>query len=154
MIHIRKANNQDAKQAVILISSVLKEIFGEKPLPNYDDVNNIEGAYKFFIVAEDNGKIIGTTAVKEDESSARLSRVYIHKDYRRRGLGTLLVIKALKFCAKKYKRVFLTTYKEMGVEGFYEKFGFKVYKRNEKIWMEKFLSPPIIKETPVPEISK
>ena len=52
-----------------------------------------------FLVAEKDGVIVGTVAIKEDgRDVALLRRVFVHPDHRGKGYGTTLLNKALAFC--------------------------------------------------------
>ena len=133
---IRNYKNKDKEQVKSLIKGVLKEIFGTAE--NLEDLDNINKNFQLFLVAEDNGEIIGTLGIK-NEGDARISRMYVKKEDRRRGVGRALMEKALSYCEGKFKRIFLTTYLRMDSRDFYKKFCFKVYKEDERIWMEKII---------------
>ncbi len=118
-----------------LISKVLFEIFNSEPR-KLTDLKNIKKHYfennGIFYVAEDDGKIIGTIGVlREKKDVARLSRMYVSNDYRKQGIGQKLLDKIFGFCENKdYKKIILSTYPEMKAAiKFYEKNGFKEYKR-------------------------
>ena len=50
-------------------------------------------------MAEKDGKIIGTVAIKEDgPHSALLRRIFLRKEYRGKGYGATLLNKAVEFC--------------------------------------------------------
>src|SRR3989338_4749488 len=134
---IRNYKTKDKEQVKSLIKEVLKEIFGSAE--NLEDLDNINKNFQLFLVAEDNGEIIGTLGIK-NEGDARISRMYVKKEDRRRGVGRALMEKALSYCEGKFKRIFLSTYPQMNSQGFYKKGGFRVYKKDERIWMEKINS--------------
>ncbi len=134
---IRKFRKSDSKQVKSLVTDVLMEIFGSAN--NLSDLDNIGGEYELFLVAEENGKIIGTLGIK-NEGDARISRMYVKKSERDKGIGKALMAKALEYCKGKFKRAFLSTYAKMNSANFYKKCGFKEYKEDERIWMEMVLN--------------
>lgn len=134
---IRKANNKDKEKIKELIKEVLEEIFKSKA-KGLEDLDNIEDNFESFWVVEDKGEIIGTLGLK-NEGDVRISRMYIKQTERGKGVGSKLIKKALDYCNNRFKRIFLTTYPQMNSKGFYEKIGFKEFKQDEQIWMEKML---------------
>lgn len=135
---IRGALKKDYSKIREFVFFNISEIFG-KNVTGYKDLNNIRKNFKLFLVAEEDGEIIGTIGVKLKEGQPKIARMYVKASERGRGLGKKLMLRALRFCRGKFDRVYLTTYKKMNVTKFYEKFGFKVFKRDKRIWMEKFL---------------
>ncbi len=133
-MRIRKASEKDKPEIIKLVKEVLKEIFGKAE--NLQDLENIRKNFELFLVAEEKGKIIGTLGIK-NEGDARISRMYVKKNKRGKGVGKKLMKKAIDFCKNKFNRIFLTTYKKMNSKDFYKKQGFKEYKQDERIWMEK-----------------
>ena len=67
---IRNYKTKDKEQVKSLIKEVLKEIFGSAE--NLEDLDNINKNFQLFLVAEDNGEIIGTLGIK-NEGDARIS---------------------------------------------------------------------------------
>jgi len=99
----------------------------------------IDENFELFLVAKENDKIIGTIGVKKENDCARISRMYVNKIERGKGIGESLIKKALLYCKRKFNRVFLTTYEQMNSVGFYEKMCFKAFKKEgDVIWMEMF----------------
>jgi predicted GNAT family N-acyltransferase len=135
---IRKALKRDYPKIREFVFFNISEIFG-KNVTGYKDLNNIKKNFILFLVAEDKGEIVGTIGIKLKNGEPKIARMYIKKSERGKGLGKKLMRKALKFGKGKFERVYLTTYKKMNVTKFYENFGFKVFKRDKRIWMEKFL---------------
>lgn len=134
---IREYKEEDKEKVKKLVKEVLMEIFNSAS--NLKDLDSIKKEYEKFFVAEKNGKIIGTLGIK-NEGDARINRMYVKKEERGKGIGKKLIEKAIKYCKGKFKRIFLTTYIQMNSKDFYEKVGFKEYKRDERIWMELILS--------------
>lgn len=145
-IIVRECNPSDYAQIKKLIISVIVELFGREP-KNRDDYKDFKKYYHekngIFYIAEDEGSVVGTIAIRgEPDSSAKLRRMYVIPKYRKKGVGQKLFEKALAFCKNKgYKRVILCTYPEMGEAiKFYKKHGFKEYDRKgEGIYFEKNL---------------
>ena len=133
---IRNYKEEDREKVKKLVKEVLIEIFNS--VSNLEDLNNIKKEYEKFFVVEENGEIIGTLGIK-NEGDARISRMYVKKEKRGKGIGKKLMEKAIKYCKKKFQRIFLTTYPQMNSKDFYRKIGFKEYKRDERIWMELIL---------------
>ncbi len=132
-------NKKDKEEVKKFVSENLEEIF-HSPASGLDDLNDIDDNFELFLIARENNKIIGTIGVKNEQGCARISRMYVSAGERGKGLGTILMKRALEYCNGKFKRVFLTTYERMNSVGFYEKIGFKVFKKeNDVIWMERFL---------------
>lgn len=131
---IRQYDPKDKKQIKRLVISVLKEIFNSAK--GIEDLGNIENEFEVFFVAEKDGEIIGTLGIK-NEGDARISRMYVKKTERGSGIGEELMKRAFRYCQGKFERMFLTTYPQMNSASFYHKMGFKEFKRDERIWMEK-----------------
>ena len=136
---IRKYKKEDYVQIKELISDVLKEIFSVAA-SDLEDIENIPVNFELFLVAIDKEKIVGTIGLKNEEGIARISRMYIHKYFRKKGLGKKLIEKIIVYCKNhKFQKIILTTYPQMNSKGFYEKMGFMVFKRDERIWMKRNL---------------
>lgn len=103
-IQIRKIRPDDAPQVKSLINTILDSEFTTERKAyacfDLDDpVQYYSGHKDIFLVAEKDGKIIGTVAIKEDApDTALLRRVFVHKDFRGQGYGAKLMKKALEFC--------------------------------------------------------
>jgi|GEM_PF-4068857 len=134
-IQIRPYEQKDMAAIRSLVSSVLIELFGSAH--GLEDLDAISQQFAAFFVAVNGTELIGTLGIK-DESDARISRMYVAKHYRNQGIGRLLFQAAMKYCKQQnYRRIFLTTYPQMHASSFYERMGFVVYHRDERIWMEK-----------------
>lgn len=145
MIKIRKYEKEDKERVIKLVRKVLFEIFNTEA-ENIEDLENIEQEYfennGVFYVVEDNGKIIGTIAVKKEEDNiARIKRMFIDKEYRKQGIGQRLLDRIIEFCKNKgYKKIILSTHQQMqeAIE-FYKKNEFKEYKRDKEIFFERII---------------
>ena len=141
MMKIRKYRKSDIEQIKKLTVTVITEFFNSKP--NVDDLDNIDGNYEIFYVAEINGKIIGTAAVmKINKKVARLRNMHIYQKYRDKGYGKKLLEKTLNFCKKHaYKEIILSTYPKLTKgTAFYKNQGFVEFKReDDKLFFRKIL---------------
>ena len=142
MIKIVGYRKEDKDGVIDLVSKTLFEIFGSKP-KNIEDLDKIEEEYfqknGIFYVAKENGKIVGTIAVKEESGRARLKRIYVDKDYRGKEVGQKLLNKIIEFSKRKgYRKIITSTSPKMkaGIE-FYKKNGFKkIKKEKDRIFFE------------------
>ena len=104
MVLIRKICPHDTPQVKQLIHGILdKEFTTEHHVyasPDLDDPVQYYGGQKdIFLVAEQDGAIIGTVAIKEDSpDTALLRRIFLNKEFRGQGYGEKLLQKALAFC--------------------------------------------------------
>ena len=106
MLAVRKVLKKDEKAVKELIESVMhNEFMNDAQHYAYADLENITEYYSgdkdYFFVAEMDGKIIGTGAVKQDDNeTALLRRVFVHPHYRNKGYGLILLETAIDFCQK------------------------------------------------------
>lgn len=98
------------------------------------DIENLEAGYladngrSNFWVAEYQGQIIGMIGAQRiAENSAELRRLRVHRDFRRRGIGTRLMETALQFCQHhSYLKIVLDVRIDRGPAiSLFEKFGFQ-----------------------------
>lgn len=149
---IRKYKPEDKEQIIEMVSEILGNIFNGDPtqfkvLKEF----NITKNYVLYLVAETQGsekRIIGTMALKKiDNETVRLKRMYVRKEYRKRGISQKLLNEIIKFAREKgYKKILLHTYPTM-------KNAHKFHKRNgfvettgddpEQIHVAKYLTPTI-----------
>lgn len=94
-LHIRKATNADVFEIINLIRDVKAEHKVETNTKSESmELLNIQHYFKegIFLVAEDDGKIVATAAVRIDqENTAELSRLFVQKAYRKNGIGSELL---------------------------------------------------------------
>jgi ribosomal protein S18 acetylase RimI-like enzyme len=118
----------------------LRELFRESILEGLvgdndtgADIDNLhegyfnDGGASGFWVAEREAEVIGMIGVqKTGDSAAEVRRLRVRSAYRRRGIGTLLMEKALAFCREHgYLKVVLDVRIERGPAiALFEKFGF------------------------------
>ena len=103
-MQIRLFQPTEAEGVKSLITSVMnKEYATEEKAYQYGDLNDVAAAYgklrETFLVAEEEGKVIGTAGIKEDsDSTALLRRLFVHPSHRGREVGSILVDTVLDFC--------------------------------------------------------
>ena len=112
MIHIRKIASSDTEPVKELVSDIMQNEFSaENKVYSFHDLDNpiryYNGKKDIFLVAEKDGEIIGTVAIKEDSTdTALLRRVFVRKNFRGKGYGEKLVKEAVTFCfAHKYNTI-------------------------------------------------
>lgn len=112
MVNIRRIQANDTEAVRDLINDIMRAEFpSESGAYACDDLDGIRehygGGREIFLVAEKDGKIVGTVAIKEDGAeTALLRRVFVHKHFRGQGYGAKLLNKALQFCfEQRYKTV-------------------------------------------------
>ena len=104
MVTIRKCHENDQTAAKDLIIRILNEEFSKEspafPIEDLSDINRFYGKLgEAFFIASDNGVIIGTVAIKqEDERTALLRRLFVDMTYRRKKIGSQLIDRAIDFC--------------------------------------------------------
>ena len=103
---------EDSVAVKDLILSILeKEYPFDRSAYQDSDINDISGTYSgrdnVFFVIEEKDKVIGTIGVKKDApESALIRRFFVDTNYRKKGLGTMLLEKAVEFCkSKNYKEI-------------------------------------------------
>lgn len=134
MITIRRSTKEDDGAVVDLISGIMNSEFHDaKHAYPIEDVECIEKAYggigEAFFVAVDNHshKVVGSVAIKKEESRvALLRRLFVASTHRNLKIGKRLIDRALEFCREVgYEEViFKTTSKMSGAIDLCRKNGF------------------------------
>lgn len=134
---IKKVENDNSGEIKLFISNILLEIF-KMPARGLEDLEDIKNNFLVFYAAYIDGKLIGTCGLKIEDGKGRVSRMYVEKEMRGKGLGKKLLNKVKDFARNNgILELFLTTYIQMGSVNFYESQGFSVYKtENDKLWMK------------------
>lgn len=121
MVNIRKIESEDTGGVKDLINDIMGVEFSkESDAYAYEDLDSLSDHYggdrELFLVAELDGNIVGTVAIKEDSPDvALLRRIFVHKDHRGKGYGALLLSQAMAFCFKhNYKSVMFRGTDKMG----------------------------------------
>ena len=133
---LRLANNKDCGKVTELVYGVLKE-YNLKPDPAATDVDikDIEQAYferggTFYVLEEEDGSIIGAYGLYLlDKTTCELRKMYLHRSYRGKGLGKLLLEEALSKARQiGFKRMILETASVLKEAiGLYKSYGFVEY---------------------------
>jgi ribosomal protein S18 acetylase RimI-like enzyme len=98
------------------------------------DIDDIESAYMktdgnhFWVASTPDGQIVGMVGVQHhDPGMAEIRRLRVHADMRRRGIGTALMEKAVRYCQDRgYLKITLDTFMEREPAlKLFEKFRFK-----------------------------
>lgn len=105
--------------------------------------NDILKAFEVFYCLVDQGTVVGTVALKKiDETSVELKALYLHNDYRGKGLGSLLMsVSVNEAKTRGYKCILLDSMlKYEDALRLYEKFGFeKIDRYNDNAMAEVFM---------------
>ena len=132
-MEIRKYEPEDSAGVKNFILSILeKEYPFHRNVYQTSDINDITGTYSgednvFFVIKKET-QIVGTVGVKRDAAdSALLRRLFVEENHRKKGLGTMLLTKAIEFCrAKNYKEmVFRATDRMFEAMNLCKKLGFQ-----------------------------
>lgn len=105
--------------------------------------NDINASFEVFYCLVDQDMVVGTVALKKiDEKTVELKSLYLHKDYRGKGLGSLLMsVSVNEAKSRGFKRIVLDSmlkYEE--AIRLYEKFGFeKIDRYNDNPMAEVFM---------------
>ncbi|MEX0785528.1 MAG: GNAT family N-acetyltransferase, partial [Dehalococcoidia bacterium] len=101
------------------------------PFYHDDDFDNIEGVYliaggAFWVLEHANEVVAFGGVLRIDDTTARLRRFRVRADWRRRGLATLLLTKAERFCRERgYTTITLgTTDVQQAAQALYRKHGY------------------------------
>jgi len=114
---LRPANNTDRESITRLVFDVLEE-YDLKPDPSSTDadLNDIESSYferggTFLVLEANNDSIIGAYGLHPMENrTCELRKMYLHKAYRKQGLGKFLLEDALSRARQlRFKTMILET---------------------------------------------
>ncbi|MBF0252718.1 MAG: GNAT family N-acetyltransferase [Candidatus Omnitrophica bacterium] len=133
---VRKYVETDKSKIIEFIQSILEEYSLKLDLNYTDcDLNNISKVYGdnkgIFLIAENNGAIIGTIGLKLIHNDfSQLCKFYVHKDFRKNGIGTDLLTRVIEFAEKNnYTSIGLeVSKKHQAAIKLYENFGFVLVK--------------------------
>ena len=90
------------------------------------------------VLNSDSNDIVGYGLVKLDQDVAWLQTVYVHSDHRKKGIGTMIVFRAIGLAASHQKKAVSLGVKKNNVEAIelYRKLGFCIVWEYEKnVWM-------------------
>ena len=129
---LRPATNADGETVRALVFGVLREYgLPSDPEGTDADLSEIERHYRngWFSVLEVDRQIIGPVGLlPQEETVMELHKMYLHRNWRGRGLGRLLLEKALDEARKRgARRVVLGTARVLGeAVTLYEQSGFRL----------------------------
>lgn len=120
-------------------SSVEREIKQLKDRLNHDRI-------PLTVVAEKGGEVIGSASIVEDDMDTHkhlspwLANVYVKSEYRRKGIGTVIIIRILEESKKLgIKKFYLFT---PDMNRFFEKIGWETIEepqyKNQKVYMMEY----------------
>lgn len=132
-ITIRKATDDDIDELITLIEKIFTEydmeFVLEDELPDFVDFNNHYHSEHELLVAEhkETGLLAGCTALKMEDGILRLSRVYVRRKDRGRGIGKMLVREAEQRARKRGSTMIhlWTDTRFERAHTFYKKLGYK-----------------------------
>lgn len=129
----------DKKQVIVMVSEILGNIFNGEPAKfRYIREFNATKDYILYLITEtgeEDKRIIATMALKKiDNETVRLKRMYVHPDYRGRGIAQKMLNQLVKFAKKKgYKKMLFSLYPVMeNAKRFNKKNGFIEIRGNPK----------------------
>ncbi len=133
---IRKFIETDKPKIINLVKETLEEDNMQIDLKFIDaDLNNINNVYYsnkgLFLVAEDQGGVIGSIGIKEiNHDLSQICTFYVRRGFRNNGLGSELLNQAIHF-SEKYNHMAIgleVSNKHQAAIKLYEKNGFKLAK--------------------------
>ncbi|MEA1908114.1 MAG: GNAT family N-acetyltransferase [Euryarchaeota archaeon] len=122
----------------LVLGVLSEEGFEYDPAKDFD-LDNIEDYYLqnrgIFYTGVVDGTVVSTSAVRRiDDRACEIKRIYVRKDFRRRGFGRALLIQALKFAEENYSTVVLKTDARLkDAIDLYRKNGFSVAKEEDGV---------------------
>ncbi len=142
MIAIQPLRPEESAAAKSFLQEAWRGIFGLHDDPfvrdyfddpqTLKDLDDIEAAYfsqgGTILAASENGRIVATGALsRADGGSCELCRMFVHSDYRRRGIAASLCEALLAFARTQgYKRVYLSSNRHLtDSHRLYEGLGFR-----------------------------
>lgn len=150
MITVEKANVRDVEEIKQLLSDTWKVTYSSflpqevitEVASTWHSVDNlisqIQNPNTIFKIAKDySGKIVGLITLNNmDNDKIMLSRLYIHPNLQKQGIGRMLFEEGIKELPAA-KIIKLEVEKEnINAQGFYSKLGFKVVKEKEEPFNE------------------
>lgn len=115
-VRIRRFDPADAEAVRSLITGILAAEYATDqaayPAADLEKIATVYGGPReAFFVAEQEGRIVGTCAVKQDDdTTALLRRFFVAPTHRGRGLGVTLVEEAIAHCrAHRYRTIRIRT---------------------------------------------
>ena len=146
--NIRSVNERTQKQARTLILSGLAEHFDCLDESLDQDLNDIVANYlqkgHAFLVGIIGNRVVCTGAlVHKSQSTGQVMRMSVAKEYRRQGLGTIMLQRLANLAKKRgYRKLIVETNHDWcGATSLYGKYGFTEYRKDEvSVYMHMNLS--------------
>lgn len=141
MIKIRSFKNNDTRQIIKLITTIVDEFLDCKSNVINDlildlsdiDKNYIQNWGNFFICKIENEIIWTIALVYKSNRTLILKRMYLESKYRNKWLWKKMLKNAEKWAIENnFKEIILSTYPPFTWEEFYKKNWFKLYKKENK----------------------
>jgi predicted GNAT family N-acyltransferase len=125
MVKIIQAENQDMIKKLYRLRF---EVFvKEQKVPaELENDEYDKKAYHVLAIEEKSGECIACGRVIIEDDRARIGRVAVKKDYRKKGYGKKICLKLIEI-AQKYNVKDIGLDAQLPVTGFYKKLGFKEY---------------------------
>lgn len=140
-ILIRPATDQDSSAVLNLLLDIWINEYGfDVKREDLPDLHHIEGSYilsgGMFIVATHEGSVIGTIACEKlDELTFVLKRMFLHKDYRGKGIAQALLDQLIAHVVHDTDQVtfYLSTKEDLAhaAKHFYLRNGFEVISKDQ-----------------------
>jgi GNAT superfamily N-acetyltransferase len=115
-MEVRDYKPKDKKEIIEMVSSILGRMFSGDP-EDFQIVKefNSNKDYVKYLVLIIEGKVVATGALKRiNKDEVRLKRLYVGREYQRRGLAQKILNELISFAkTKKYKRMFFSSYPVM-----------------------------------------
>jgi len=115
-MEVRDYQPKDKKEIIEMVASILSRMFSGDPedFQIVKEFNSNKDYIKYLVLVID-GKIVATGALKKmTTEEVRLKRLYVGREYQRRGLAQKLLNELIAFAKTKgYKRMLFSSYPVM-----------------------------------------
>lgn len=120
-----KIENEEALQKALHLR---EEVFvREQNVPKEDEYDEFDKIATHFLAADDAGNALGTARWRKTEKGTKLERFAVRKDWRGKGVGSMLLESVLEdiIYSGNSEGAFLYLHAQVSALSLYEKFGFK-----------------------------
>lgn len=120
-----KIENEEALDKALLLR---EEVFvHEQNVPKEDEYDEYDKIATHFLAADDKGNALGTARWRKTEKGIKLERFAVRKDWRGKGVGSMLLESILEdiIYSSNSEGAFLYLHAQISALPLYEKFGFK-----------------------------